>query len=200
MSTAPASSRLGTETQADEGALATIRRGLALTPELLRGVWITLLLAVIATAGKVVVPIAVQSILDRGIIEPERPDLPFVAAAAGLALGETQHLGQAQLQGQLVQAVLAHQMGADAGQVALVGPPETLVQQGRHRQTQHRVTEELEPLVVIGPEAAMGQGAREQPRLREAVAEALLQCVEARVHVVPVAATGAPVTSNGPRT
>ncbi|MEE1617903.1 ABC transporter ATP-binding protein [Brachybacterium sp. J153] len=85
MSTAPASSRLGGETQADEGALTTIRRGLALTPELLRGLWITLLLAVIATAGKVVVPIAVQSILDRGIIAPERPDLPFVASAAGLA-------------------------------------------------------------------------------------------------------------------
>ena len=55
--TAPTSSALGGETTTDEGALATIRRGLALTPELLRGLWITLLLAVIATAGKVVVQI-----------------------------------------------------------------------------------------------------------------------------------------------
>ncbi|MGO2362152.1 MAG: ABC transporter ATP-binding protein, partial [Brachybacterium tyrofermentans] len=54
-------------------------------PELLRGIWITLLLAVVATGGKVVVPIAVQSILDRGIIAPEQPDLAFVAGAAGLA-------------------------------------------------------------------------------------------------------------------
>src|SRR5699024_7270053 len=38
-----------------------------------------------ATAGKVVVPIAVQSILDRGIIEPETPDLAFVSGAAALA-------------------------------------------------------------------------------------------------------------------
>ena len=79
------SSELGGETAADEGAIATIRRGLALTPELLRGLWITLLLAVIATAGKVVVPIAVQAILDRGIIAPESPDVAFVAGAAGLA-------------------------------------------------------------------------------------------------------------------
>ncbi|MBE9403433.1 ABC transporter ATP-binding protein/permease [Brachybacterium sp. p3-SID1565] len=82
---APTSSRLGSEATNDESALATIRRGLALTPEALAGVWITLLLAVIATAGKVVVPIAVQSILDRGIIEPAQPDLAFVATAAGLA-------------------------------------------------------------------------------------------------------------------
>lgn len=79
------SSALGGETTTDEGALATIRRGLALTPELLRGLWITLLLAVIATAGKVVVPIAVQSILDRGIIAPKTPDVAYVAGAAGLA-------------------------------------------------------------------------------------------------------------------
>lgn len=82
---APASSRLGGETTADEGAIRTIRRGLALTPELLQGLWFTLLLAVIATAGKVVVPIAVQTILDRGIIAPDTPDIGFVASAAGLA-------------------------------------------------------------------------------------------------------------------
>ena len=80
-----ASSRLGTETTTDETALQTVRRGLALAPEALRGVWITLLLAVIATAGKVVVPIAVQSILDEGIIAPEIPDVGYVAGAAGLA-------------------------------------------------------------------------------------------------------------------
>ncbi|MGP5007746.1 ABC transporter ATP-binding protein [Brachybacterium tyrofermentans] len=90
MTAAPAadraeSSALGSETTADESALHTIRRGLALTPELQRGIWITLLLAVVATGGKVVVPIAVQSILDRGIIAPEQPDLAFVAGAAGLA-------------------------------------------------------------------------------------------------------------------
>ena len=88
MTAAPAdrtSSALGGEATTDESALSTIRRGLALTPELLRGLWITLLLAVVATGGKVVVPIAVQAILDRGIIEPEVPYVAFVAGAAALA-------------------------------------------------------------------------------------------------------------------
>ncbi|MCS6711475.1 ABC transporter ATP-binding protein [Brachybacterium sp. EF45031] len=70
---------------ADESALATVRRGLALTPQVLQGLWITVLLAVIATAGRIVVPIAVQRVIDRGIVEPPRPDIPYVAAATGLA-------------------------------------------------------------------------------------------------------------------
>lgn len=82
---ARASSRLGSEATNDESALATVRRGLALTPEALAGVWITLLLAMVATAGRVVVPISVQNILDTGIIEPPTPDLRFVATAAGIA-------------------------------------------------------------------------------------------------------------------
>ena len=89
MTAAPAartsSSALGAEATAEESALHTVRRGLALTPNALQGLWITILLAVIATAGKVVVPIAVQSILDRGIIEPATPDLAFVSGAAALA-------------------------------------------------------------------------------------------------------------------
>ena len=60
------SARLGSEATSDESAWQTIRRGLALTPDALRGIWIALLLAVIATTGKIVVPISVQAILDRG--------------------------------------------------------------------------------------------------------------------------------------
>jgi ATP-binding cassette subfamily B protein len=83
--TTASSSALGGEATTDESALHTVRRGLGLTPHLLRGLWITLLLAVIATAGKVVVPITVQTILDRGIIAPDTPDLAFVSGAAALA-------------------------------------------------------------------------------------------------------------------
>lgn len=93
MSTAPAartssartSSSLASAADDDHGALHTIRRGLSLTPESFRGLWLTLLLALIATAGKLVVPIAVQEILDRGIIAPPTPDLAFVERAVGLA-------------------------------------------------------------------------------------------------------------------
>ncbi len=44
----------------EEGAIATLRRGLRLVPELRRGLGVTLLFGLIATAGRVVVPLAVQ--------------------------------------------------------------------------------------------------------------------------------------------
>jgi hypothetical protein len=47
-------------TASDAGPFATIRRGLQMTPELRQGLWLTLLLALVATAGRVVVPIVVQ--------------------------------------------------------------------------------------------------------------------------------------------
>ena len=43
-----------------EGALATLRRGLRMMPEFRRGLPATFALALLATAGRVVVPIAVQ--------------------------------------------------------------------------------------------------------------------------------------------
>ncbi|GAA4945388.1 ABC transporter ATP-binding protein [Streptomonospora halophila] len=68
-----------------DGALATIRRGLQLSPEFARGLWLTLLLAVVATAGKVIVPIAVQQIIDRGMdTGTGRPDMDFVITTVAL--------------------------------------------------------------------------------------------------------------------
>jgi ATP-binding cassette subfamily B protein len=49
------------------GALTTIRRGLGLSPELRRGLPLTLTFAIVATAGRVIVPIAVQQVLDGGL-------------------------------------------------------------------------------------------------------------------------------------
>ncbi|MFJ9552728.1 ABC transporter ATP-binding protein [Nocardiopsis sp. NPDC101807] len=69
-------------------AMGTIRRGLRLSPEFAKGLWLTLVFAVVATAGKIVVPVAVQQIIDNGLSGPEGPDLAFVArmvaACAGL--------------------------------------------------------------------------------------------------------------------
>ena len=48
-------------------AWSTITRGLRLSPELRPGLGGTLALALVATAGRVVVPIAIQQILDRGL-------------------------------------------------------------------------------------------------------------------------------------
>jgi ATP-binding cassette subfamily B protein len=67
-----------------EGALATLRRGLAMMPEFRRGLPVTFLLALIATGGRVVVPIAVQQVIDRGLAGPDGPDLDLVTVLVGL--------------------------------------------------------------------------------------------------------------------
>ena len=68
------------------GAWLTIRRGLRLSPELRRGLPGTLVLALIATAGRVIVPIAIQQVIDGGIAEGE-VDMAFVARMCLLAAG-----------------------------------------------------------------------------------------------------------------
>ena len=104
------------------------------------------------------------------------------AAAARLAFAEAQQLGQAELQRRAVQAVLAHEVGAHPGQVAFVGAAEAVEQQARDGQAQDGVAEELEALVVVGAEAAVGQRPLQQRRVGEAVADALLQGDEAGIH------------------
>ena len=77
------------DTGEEIGALDTIRRGVHFSPELKEGIWGTLALAVLASVGQVIVPIAVQQTLDRGLARSGGPDLSFtvwmgVVAAAGL--------------------------------------------------------------------------------------------------------------------
>ncbi len=79
----PASSSIGSA--GAPGAVATLRRGLALSPEFLVGLGGTLLLALVATAGRVVVPVAVQQVVDRGLRGEDGPDLAFVRTVAVLA-------------------------------------------------------------------------------------------------------------------
>ncbi|GAB4085755.1 ABC transporter ATP-binding protein [Myceligenerans cantabricum] len=67
------------------GVLATLRRGIQLSPQMLDGAWITLGLAVLAAGGKVVVPLAVQSTIDDGILASGGPDAGRVVTLAVLA-------------------------------------------------------------------------------------------------------------------
>jgi ATP-binding cassette subfamily B protein len=64
--------------QRSEGALATLRRGLRMMPAFRRGLPATFALALLATAGRVVVPIAVQQVIDRGLTGPGGPDMGLV--------------------------------------------------------------------------------------------------------------------------
>ncbi|HEX2360483.1 MAG TPA: ABC transporter ATP-binding protein [Jiangellaceae bacterium] len=81
-----ATSRVGHGT---DSAVQTIRRGLSYSPEIREGLGLTLMLALAATGGRVVVPIAVQQTVDRGLLNPAGPDLGFVrwmCLAAGIAV------------------------------------------------------------------------------------------------------------------
>ena len=70
-----------------DGAVATLRRGLRLVPELRRGLGVTLLFGLIATAGRVVVPLAVQQTLDAGLLASAGPDLARISLiVAGCAV------------------------------------------------------------------------------------------------------------------
>jgi hypothetical protein len=80
-----------------------------------------------------------------------------------------------------VQAVLADEVRAYAREVTLVAAGEAIEEQRRDREVQHRVAEELEPLVVLGAVAAVRERAHEQARLREAVPEPRLQRDEAGI-------------------
>jgi ATP-binding cassette, subfamily B, bacterial len=76
----------------DLGAMETIRRGLHHSPELKDGLAGTLVLAVIASSGQVVVPVAVQQTLDRGLGGETGPDVSFtvlLGLVAAIAVGLT---------------------------------------------------------------------------------------------------------------
>jgi ATP-binding cassette subfamily B protein len=75
----------------DIAAFDTIRRGIAVSPELTDGLRGTLGLAVVASLGQVIVPIVVQQTLDHGLNDKGGPNVSFtvlmgVVAAAAIAV------------------------------------------------------------------------------------------------------------------
>ena len=67
-------------------ALAVLRRGLAVTPELRQGLVLTVAFAVVTALGKLAVPVLIQQVLDRGILG-ERGYRPAFVAVSCLAIG-----------------------------------------------------------------------------------------------------------------
>ncbi|MGW6131647.1 ABC transporter ATP-binding protein [Cellulomonas sp. NPDC055163] len=77
---------------AELGVLATLRRGVQVSPQLLDGLALTVVLAVLAALGRVLVPVTVQQTMDTGILAAGGPDVQrvvtlVVVAATGLMLG-----------------------------------------------------------------------------------------------------------------
>ena len=68
----------------DETILRTMRRGLALSPELRTGLAGTLGFALVSMAGRVAIPVAIQQGIDRGLNAPGGPDLAVVGLVVAL--------------------------------------------------------------------------------------------------------------------
>jgi ABC-type multidrug transport system fused ATPase/permease subunit len=66
-------------------AMRTIARGIELSPELKDGIGGTLGFAVLSTFGRIVVPVAVQQTLDKGINASGSPNLGFTTVVATIA-------------------------------------------------------------------------------------------------------------------
>ncbi len=73
------------ESGEDISAWQTLKRGAEISPELKEGALGTVLLALLGTAGRVVIPVAVQQTLDRGVNGPDGVDVGFVSAMAVVA-------------------------------------------------------------------------------------------------------------------
>ncbi|MBR7836198.1 ABC transporter ATP-binding protein [Actinospica durhamensis] len=68
--------------EASGGPLQIVRSGLRLSPEFTRGIGVTVLLALIATTGRIVIPVAVQQAMDKG----------FGAASGKVDVTEVEHM------------------------------------------------------------------------------------------------------------
>ncbi|QDO88879.1 ABC transporter ATP-binding protein [Ornithinimicrobium ciconiae] len=80
----------------DLSTWATLKRGLELSPELVKGLWVTVALAIFATLGKVLIPFVVQQATDHGILAEGGADVDFVLRAVLLAAGAIIFTGLAQ--------------------------------------------------------------------------------------------------------
>jgi ATP-binding cassette subfamily B protein len=68
------------------GTWAVLRRGVEVSPELVRGAWVTLALSLLATCGRILVPITVQQTIDRGVMGDDgaRPRLVLIFVLAAI--------------------------------------------------------------------------------------------------------------------
>ncbi|MDQ1295952.1 MAG: putative transport system ATP-binding protein, partial [Actinomycetota bacterium] len=73
-------------TASTDSTWRTLRRGLRISPEFLRGLWLTLALSLVSTLGQVVLPLAVQQTVDHGLHSPQGVRVGFVLAMITVAL------------------------------------------------------------------------------------------------------------------
>ncbi|MDQ2796327.1 MAG: ABC transporter transmembrane domain-containing protein, partial [Actinomycetota bacterium] len=86
MRSAPIADHSGIESGQELSTWATLKRGVELSPELRRGIGVTVVLAVLSTLGKVMIPFVVQRTTDEGIMGSSGPDSGIVLRYVLLAL------------------------------------------------------------------------------------------------------------------
>ena len=69
----------------EEGALSLLRRGMGVTPELQKGIRLTIGMALVGAAGKLAIPVLIQQIVDRGLSDGDDYDAGFVLRACAIA-------------------------------------------------------------------------------------------------------------------
>src|SRR3954454_24764698 len=76
------------EARQASGGLTVLRKGVRVMPELREGIVVSLLFAVAVAAGKLLIPVAIQQVLDKGVLSSDGFDGAFVAwACAAAAVG-----------------------------------------------------------------------------------------------------------------
>lgn len=72
----------------EAGAIAVLRRGLAESSELRRGLALTALFAVLSAVGRLTIPVLVQQVVDRGLLADEgyQPDVVLTICGIGAAV------------------------------------------------------------------------------------------------------------------
>jgi ATP-binding cassette subfamily B protein len=65
-------------------AIAVLRRGVAAMPEIKRGIAVSIAFAVVVAAGRLLIPVAIQQVLNRGVLDEEGYRSTFVLSACAL--------------------------------------------------------------------------------------------------------------------
>jgi len=87
VSSQPLADHTGIESGQERSTWQTLRRGVHLSPELRRGIGVTVALAILSTLGRVLIPFVVQRTTDEGILAQGGPDRDAVLRYILLALG-----------------------------------------------------------------------------------------------------------------
>ena len=86
MRSAPPVDHTGIESGQGRSTWETLKRGVELSPEIRRGIGVTIALAVLSTVGKLLVPFVVQRTTDEGILAVGGPDAGIVLRYVLLAM------------------------------------------------------------------------------------------------------------------